>query len=490
MERTFANKGLLSNLGTLIKNNRIKLISQEKHDDISTTDEALDHAKTYWMLGWNWNDISDILDQLGFDKEDIDHAIDKTQSYAEETTKDGSFSVFVIGQLIKLTNGKIGQLLEKYPNQIKVRLYEDNEVILATEQYVDKEASMQLKAAFLLRASSIELLKTAEPENLVNEESQIKEPEAEIKKIEEPKTKVKKTKEPKTEVKKTEDYKVEKSTTPTLSTPKKQNEEKWTWPPAEELHKVDIADKKTSKLMSAIKSTQLHINEVQEKIRTEHSKAIDIYEKHVSELKEDELKSKKLLEDLHKQAYAVTGLEEDALAIANESLNEILSKVVHIDGLVLQARRFLESSVRSPSDSKQFEFLLGAINAIITSTEDQKIYKLLTDLLKQVSEFVKGNTIIDEEYKRQVALRDFSREDYAKKSNVINSDDNIFKKFKNMVLSFVDKIKGSHSAIVNRIVPQLTAIDENLDSFINKFSGFDKKNNLNKIRNLVAKIKR
>lgn len=158
MEKICDKTNLLGSLGELI-NKKIQVLASEKKDHLSLEDDAVEHAKAYRMLGWNWDQIDTILEDMEFEPAIVKEALNRAQQYFEETLKDGPFSMFVLGQLIKLKNGFVGKLLDKYPSKLQVRVSGDD--LLISESQIDLDASLKLKEAFVLRTTANELLKTA-----------------------------------------------------------------------------------------------------------------------------------------------------------------------------------------------------------------------------------------------------------------------------------------------------------------------------------------
>jgi hypothetical protein len=163
MEKISNSKNLLNSLGALVSK-KIKVIAQDKKDHISLEDDAVEHAKAYRMLGWSWDQIDTILEDMEFEPEIVKCSIKSAQRYFEDTQKDGAFSMFVLGQLIKLTNGYVGKVLDKYPTKLQIKLFDSNEEILVSEAQIDLDASLKLKEAFVLRTTANELLRASDEE--------------------------------------------------------------------------------------------------------------------------------------------------------------------------------------------------------------------------------------------------------------------------------------------------------------------------------------
>jgi hypothetical protein len=132
-----------------------------EEEKISDSDEALDHAKTYWMLGWTWEEIESILEDMEFDAKTVGKAIEQSKVYAEEQLKDGPFSAVKIGQLIKLTNNQVGKVTEKRLECVAVTLADGTEII-ADSRNIDFSTIDELKRAATLREVASKLMLQAD----------------------------------------------------------------------------------------------------------------------------------------------------------------------------------------------------------------------------------------------------------------------------------------------------------------------------------------
>lgn len=157
MAKIYNKKALLKSLGELI-DNKIETVAAEQKDKLSLEDDAVEHAKAYWMLAFSWDEIETVLEDLGFSSDISKDAVKRAQIYAEETTKDGPFSMFMTGQLIKLKNGLVGKLLNKFAKKLQLKMFNDFGEVLVTAAQIDMDASLKLKEAFILRATANEVL--------------------------------------------------------------------------------------------------------------------------------------------------------------------------------------------------------------------------------------------------------------------------------------------------------------------------------------------
>lgn len=129
-----------------------------EYEEYSSRDEAIQHAKSYWMLGWAWDEIEAILTDMKFSDGDVSAAIKEAQEYAYDALSNGPFALFKEGQLIKLTNGSTGVFLTANKSEAVICI--DNENVRVSEKHIDKAGSAKLLEAYGLRKAASDLLKT------------------------------------------------------------------------------------------------------------------------------------------------------------------------------------------------------------------------------------------------------------------------------------------------------------------------------------------
>jgi preprotein translocase subunit YajC len=179
--KVFANQDrqFISKLARDAANNpKVKIVKPElPKDEPSSTEEATEHAKSYWMMGWAWDEIEVILEELEFSSGTISKAIKKTQEYAKEILKDGPFNIFKDGQKIVLKSGIVGKLEGRYADHLAVRL-DDGEQVKVTADNIDLENSEKLTEAFALRSSANKLYKQAQEDILKVDDREVRLPGA------------------------------------------------------------------------------------------------------------------------------------------------------------------------------------------------------------------------------------------------------------------------------------------------------------------------
>jgi len=128
-------------------------------------ERVAEDAKTYWMLGWTWDEIESILEDLGFPDDAIEEGVSKAQAYAKKIVKKGPFNIFKKNQLIRLNNNEIGQVEEVSSNNISVILG-DGETVLVEYDDIDIEASAKLAKAYVFREAAHKMI-TAQKDYII-----------------------------------------------------------------------------------------------------------------------------------------------------------------------------------------------------------------------------------------------------------------------------------------------------------------------------------
>jgi hypothetical protein len=125
-------------------------------------DEATQAAQAYWMVGFNWQQIQEFLEEQGYSPNEIGTAIKNTKEYAKQVLNNGPFAIFTSGQKIKLTSGEIVGFVHNNGADALVQDGPDQYRISA--EVVDFESSKQLTKAFALRLAASKLLRLGQKE--------------------------------------------------------------------------------------------------------------------------------------------------------------------------------------------------------------------------------------------------------------------------------------------------------------------------------------
>ena len=133
----------------------------EPDKEPSSVDEAFQHAKSYWMMGWTWEEIDALLEDMGYNDKTIDSVTKKTQEYAYEVLKEGPFNLFKDAQYIALRNGKVGRLQSVNKDHVSLSM-DDGDTLIAGMSVIDFEKTAKLTAAHSLRMSAEKIFKEAD----------------------------------------------------------------------------------------------------------------------------------------------------------------------------------------------------------------------------------------------------------------------------------------------------------------------------------------
>lgn len=147
-------------------------------DTVDLKNEAAQSAQSYWMMGWTWDEIESILEDSEYPKNVITYAIKETKEYARKILNEGPFKVLNVGQSVKLINGSIGILEEKFADSIAVNIKGMGKVQIKANQ-LDLTATEKLREAYYLHMKAANMLYKLSTDQLehVSVESQVVEPE-------------------------------------------------------------------------------------------------------------------------------------------------------------------------------------------------------------------------------------------------------------------------------------------------------------------------
>jgi hypothetical protein len=126
-------------------------------DATDIKDEATQAAEAYWMMGWTWDEIESVLEDSEYPKNVINHALKETKEYAKKVLNEGPFRILNVGQTVKLINGSIGVLEEKFADTISVNIKDIGNVQVKADQ-LNLVATDQLREAFILRKKAANML--------------------------------------------------------------------------------------------------------------------------------------------------------------------------------------------------------------------------------------------------------------------------------------------------------------------------------------------
>ena len=124
---------------------------------VDLKDEANQAAQAYWMMGWTWDEIESVLEDSEYPTNVINYAIKQTKEYAKKVLNEGPFSVLKMGQKVKLINGSVGTLEEKYADSITINISDLGDIKVSADQ-LDLLATEKLREAYFLRGQAANML--------------------------------------------------------------------------------------------------------------------------------------------------------------------------------------------------------------------------------------------------------------------------------------------------------------------------------------------
>lgn len=136
--------------------------STNKKEPDSMIDQAINHAKAYWLLGWTFDEIGSVLADMGYEDDVIEETMEIVASYTEKIFKSGPFSNLAMNQFIKLKNGHVCQILGSFDNHLNCYDGSLEEKILVCKEHIDFPESEKLAKAFKLKVEAYEIMRKAQ----------------------------------------------------------------------------------------------------------------------------------------------------------------------------------------------------------------------------------------------------------------------------------------------------------------------------------------
>jgi preprotein translocase subunit YajC len=397
----------LKRLATSVEKNKKSTpkvyIAEEKN---SSVDDAIDHAKAYWMMGWNWYEIGAILEDMEFTDDVIKKAIKKTKEYAKETLKNGPFSTMKEGQLIRLKNGMVGSVKDVYEKFVNI-LLDNEEVVKVQSDQIDFRSVKSLKEAFRFRESAKRLYKEAQTDALVPiGPSELQQPRQE--------------------------EQFELRTTPTLKTPKEFGE----FLP-EKFVDVEKANTIVEAHINTILGLEEELKEAKEELLIARSLATEQNDR-VKQILQKKSESGKLL-------ASVLGVESDA----SDKLETVLFK--RFKDLLVGYRQVIAQSVIPPGLVDEHNKLLELIQ--------EKAPEVIEDITQALDVWKEASTGIVETLKTEVSV--------SKPPKKMLSQDWV-SKFTDWLSNAWKSVKGWASSLYTKTFPKIEEMNTALESFLMK----------------------
>lgn len=149
--RVHANKDkFVSDLAGHVTASKSRVVVVADADKIDIKEEAKQSAISYWMMGWNWDEIEGVLEDSEYSAAAVSYALKEAKEYAKKILNEGPFAVMKEGQGIKLTNGEVGTVDAVLSNHVKVFI-NGSGVVKVTAAHIDFDVTGKLGKAFTLR---------------------------------------------------------------------------------------------------------------------------------------------------------------------------------------------------------------------------------------------------------------------------------------------------------------------------------------------------
>jgi len=366
---------------------------------------ATDHAKAFWMMGWTWDEIDVTLQDMGFVESVVDKAINDTQKYSYEMLKDGPFSHYKEGQLVKLTGSKdITRLVARNVDGIVVEFAgKSPSRVKVYAEHIDTEATEKLTKAFALRQEANDLLLTAEPKDLVPQEKAENTPE-----------------------------KFEFKMTPEMRSPKNWDEQL-----PEKFVDVPEAKAPVGEMVKAI----LSIREKKQEAEKELLAAREL----VKENNEIVKKIQKQETEVAKDLAGIIGVQADA--------NELLESVVfqRFQNLLIGFNRLVEVDSIPPNLVDKYQKLVTLLQ--------ERVPELSGEILDALDKWEQANTKLTETLTTELGI--------AKAPKKILSQ-NVWSKLRKVFGNLWKAVKDSTHTLKTHTLPEIEKLSDELESFLSE----------------------
>ncbi len=156
----------------VIEQNRPIRVTAKEEDYYpkSPLEEATEHAKIYWMMGWTWEEVEALLQDMEFPENTIEGALKAAKKYAVQIMEKGPFKAMKRGQLVRLKTGSVGRLVAVSEKEVTLELGDD--LIKVEEKDIDAPVTQKLLEAYTLRQAADQLLRDAQEKYMIPQRPQ------------------------------------------------------------------------------------------------------------------------------------------------------------------------------------------------------------------------------------------------------------------------------------------------------------------------------
>lgn len=397
----------------------IKIVAAES----SKEEEACEHAKTYWLLGWTWEEISAALEDMEFPEKMVDKAIKEAQVYAIKIINDGPFSGLKQGQLVKMVNGTIAQVSSIHKDMLYALDTQAGCRLEVLPEQLDKNASLVLKEAHALRCSVYQLI-TAAPETEDVNPLDFWEPEKQL------------------DIKTPDKMTVIPEPTETLDVRVQERAPAGWGELTPEMSMVNEVSEITSQALSTLAAAELELQTVKADLTTLNSMAKEI------RTKQKELSQKKAT--LAKEVFALVGQENAALNDLNVTVfQQWKGKLVGLQRTIVEI----------PQEPGVFDEL-NALKEILATTAPE----ISSQVLETLEGWKKANTTILEQIHETFAMYPPPK---GKAGKTIEES-----KVLVYANSSLESVQDSVNDLYAEVFPVVEYTNEAIDAFTNKMTNF------------------
>ena len=396
----------------------------EPDKEPSTVEEAFEHAQAYWMMGWTWEEIEALLEDMGFNDKTIDSAVKKAQEYAYEVLKDGPFNLFKDAQYVALKNGKVGRLQSVNENHINI-LMDDGDALIAGKGVIDFDKTKKLSSVQSLRLAADKIFKEADDlvPSGVNPivPTQPGQPLKETTHTQE------------------EEFKLH-------LTPKKQVPKNW----------GDIVPDKFSDVEQASKDIE-EMSELVLIIRQQADEAKKSWEEAArltKEKREEHVKYKTELEDTAKELASILGAEQEAQTALDVTLFR------RFDELLIGYKHYIETD---PSEVPRIPGLVDKHAQLVEIIQD-KVPDAFEEIMTSLDEWFTTNTriieTIKETEKTEVGFMTPPKKTLGQK------EQGLWERIKGWVSNAWSKMRKSTNVVTQKSLPAIDEVSDAIEDFL------------------------
>ena len=321
----------------------VHVAQEEQETKEELKDSAIEHAKTYWMLGWTWDEIGALLEDMEFPEASVKAALKEAQLYAVETLKNGPYGRYKFGQLVKMKDKSFAKVVGQNQDGLVLADLESGETYLATDDMVFEKRSGKLTEAFLLRSAAAKIRKVG-----ADKDVELYDEDFTPNKVEE---------------------KTDFLMTPTLQKPKK---DKWPHGTPEQFFDVEEASTELGEWVGLLDSLHSDSRDIQGKIKELRAKQTE----EMSSLTEEFSTAKEAISESKDMIIGILSAEENVL----EQMEEPVFK--RFGDLLVGLHKNVETFQSELGEVDKFNLLMESIETVLPKTKAEKVLTYFDNMKK------------------------------------------------------------------------------------------------------------